>query len=134
MASIRPNVQGPHRSFHNPVVRCALPTARHKCLEARLIVCLASADNPGSFQNKLNIPADALAALAGGLHGSPSLFPADMLSQVADLPLTDGLAEYESRAGALAIWKSSLQKGVLPEASRVAFPADPFKTKFMVGP
>ena len=66
------------------------------------------------------------------MEGSPSKFDPLMLSMLVDLPMTDGLAQFQLRAASLQTWKSALQKGVLPQSDRLAFPIDPFKTQFMV--
>lgn len=86
---------------------------------------------PSISRNKLKIPYDSLASIAGGIHGQPSKFSADILDQLADLPMTDHVAEYRMRADALQAWKTALQRGTLPDASRIEFPVEPFRTKFL---
>lgn len=46
--------------------------------------------NKKDLNNKLQIPTDSLAFVAGAWQGSPSKVPADLLASVADLPMTKG--------------------------------------------
>jgi uncharacterized protein with von Willebrand factor type A (vWA) domain len=54
-----------------------------------------------------------------------------MFESLMALPGTDGLAELRSRADALAQWKVALQKGALPRADALAWPREPFRSKFI---
>jgi uncharacterized protein with von Willebrand factor type A (vWA) domain len=54
-----------------------------------------------------------------------------MFESLMALPGTDGLAELRTRADALAQWKVALQKGALPRAEAVAWPREPFRSKFI---
>jgi uncharacterized protein with von Willebrand factor type A (vWA) domain len=80
--------------------------------------------------NKLNIQQDDLASVAGAWTGTPSRLAADILSGVADMPMTTSIPEYCERAVAVQQWQAALQKGQLPDLQRTSFPAEPFRSKF----
>lgn len=111
---------GRHSAKRQPFVKRLAPPAAQD-----------DAQNKPVKVNKLNIPADALAALAG-VDGTSSKLDIDILESVADLPMTDGIIEYRVRAAALEQWRLSLSKGVLPDLRTMPFPVEPFKSKFAV--
>lgn len=122
------------RPARGPYRQVVVTPCRHFSSRRTAVSVAAASEDAPVRQNKLNIPYDALADIAGGLAGSKSRLDLDMLSSVADLPMTDGLLEYQLRAEALQQWQQSLSKGVLPDMRSVPFPADPFRTKFAVRP
>lgn len=55
----------------------------------------------------------------------------DMIEAVMHLPGTKGLPAFRERADALAAWKIALARGTLPEKETLAWPQEPFKSKFL---
>ena len=138
-------------NFHAQILRhdeskifrrsCALCASRHArrpfCSVWRCKAQAAdSSDNgasvPQRLKNRLGIDRSDLSSIARGWDDVPMRLADDILNNVADLPMTDGVSDYRARAAAVQYWKSQLQRGRLPELSRVDFPIDPFKSKFAV--
>jgi uncharacterized protein with von Willebrand factor type A (vWA) domain len=90
----------------------------------------ADGATPKPKGNKLNIEPDDLASVAGAWTGKPSRLSADILNEVADMPMTTSIPEYCERAVAVQQWRAAMQKGCLPELQRTSFPAEPFRSKF----
>lgn len=117
-------------------------------------------DQDQGLQNKLNLPPEALQYVARGwqTQNSRSDVPVDLLAAVADLPMTGGehtprfhfcgipylrgtmltvspgadVSDYQTRAVGLKHWRDALRKGTLPRRSKVEFPLEPFRKKFLV--
>ena len=81
--------------------RVTVPIVAHRLRTAQAVDNDDSTDDTDlqDLQNKLQIPADSLAYIAGAWQGSPSKVPADLLASVADLPMTKGASQATHRSG-----------------------------------
>ena len=54
-----------------------------------------------------------------------------MVQELAELPGTKTMDSLRDRAEALSQWKTSMQRGYLPEAGTLEWPAAPFQNSFV---
>lgn len=74
---------------------------------------------------------DSYTQLLGPNFSNRSQLSEDMIESVMQLPGTKGLIELRERAEALGTWKTALARGTLPEAEAVAWPQEPFRSRFL---